>query len=269
MSLSNPFTMKPFVVRLQERLEHGQRKHGVAAMVSPWVWTVDQLSDECADLATWSWVLHHRSILYPNAAEVRITIARWVHSSWALTRACVHLIAELDELKLVQRPAADVGAALADRRWITDALTSEDRLDPVRALHTRKLVAAYVRRCVQRSELGAQLYGDDSFGHPGGWLVDQLADDLCGLAGWLHVLRAQTLNAERPPLGGHLQACRVLYDQLPGLRALCAVGEAGVGQVSSFDVPSPESVGPWVEHVLSSTPLLSVVARSATTGGVR
>jgi hypothetical protein len=34
-------------------------------------------------------------------------------------------------------------------------------------------------------------------------------------------------------------------------------------------VPSPESVGPWVEHVLSSTPLLSVVARSATTGGGR
>lgn len=263
--LSNPFTMPSFLAALHTRLDHGEQKHGDRAVFQPWTWTVEQLGDECADLAVWAWVLHTRAGCYPNGAEVRIALARWVRSSWALTRACVLLVEQLSKHQdfLAPNTTVDARAALADRRWLSDALTAEVYSVPKRAIATRQMREAYAARCVARSLAGAQLHGDISFEHDGSWLIEELADEVCGLAGWLHVLRAQ-LGLEPTHLHGFIRSCRTLYDQLPAIRLLVATGEAEWADGVTFDVPTPEAVGRWVDDILSDVHL-SVVARSATT----
>ena len=262
--LSNPFTMPTFLEALHTRLDHGETKHGDRAVYEPWSWTVEQLGAECADLAVWAWVLHTRAGSYPNGAEVRIAVARWVRSSWALTRACVLLVEQLSNLYMSSTfTKVHVGDNLKDRRWLSDALTSEDRSEPRRAIPTRKILGAYAARCVDRSLAGAQLHGDVSFEHHGTWLIHELADEVCGLAGWLHVLRAQ-VGLAPSILGGHVRACRTLYDQLPAIRLLVATGEADWADGVTFELPVPEAVGRWVDDILSDVHL-SVVAQSATT----
>lgn len=262
--LSNPFTMPSFLAALHTRLDHGEQKHGDRAVGQPWTWTVEQLGDECADLAVWAWVLHTRAGCYPNGAEVRIALARWVRSSWALTRACVLLVEQLSNIYISSTfTKAHVSEFLKDRRWLSDALTAEVYSVPKRAIATRQMREAYAARCVARSLAGAQLHGDISFEHDGSWLIEELADEVCGLAGWLHVLRAQ-LGLEPTHLHGFIRSCRTLYDQLPAIRLLVAIGEAEWADGVTFDVPTPEAVGRWVDDILSDVHL-SVVARSATT----
>lgn len=264
MALSNPFGgMPPFIAALHARLDHGETKHGDRALWQPWSWTVEQLGDECADVAVWAWVLYTRAGWYPNAAEVQPAIKRWVRSSYALTRACVLLVEQLSSSYISSTfTKAHVSEYLADRRWLSDALTSEDRSEPRRAIPTRKIREAYAARCVARSLAGAQLHGDMSFDHDGTWLIRELADDLCGLTGWLHVLRAQLgLKGE---LGAHIRACQTLYDQLPAIRLLVAQGENTTPSGTTMTVPPPDAVGRWIEDVLTDVHL-TVVAQSATT----
>lgn len=262
--LSNPFGgMPPFITALHARLDHGETKHGDRARWQPWSWTVEQLGDECADVAVWAWVLYTRAGWYPNAAEVRIAVARWVRSSWALTRACVLLVEQLTQNHPAPPPPPKVMRdALADRRWLSDALTSEDRSEPRRAIPTRQIREAYASRCVARSLAGAQLHGDMSFDHDGTWLIREIADELCDLAGWLHVLRAQLgLSAD---IGAHIRACKTLYDQLPAIRLLVAQGENTTPSGTTMTVPPPDAVGRWIDDVLTDVHL-TVVAQSATT----
>ena len=263
--LSNPFTMPTFLEALHTRLDHGETKHGDRAVYEPWSWTVEQLGAECADLAVWAWVLHTRAGCYPNGAEVRIAVARWVRSSWALTRACVLLVEQLSQHYPASAPSDPPASRLllSDRRWISDALTADAYSVPQRAIPTRKIREAYAARCIDRSLAGAQLHGDVSFAHDGTWLLHELADEVCGLAGWLHVLRVQ-VGLAPSILGGHVRACRTLYDQLPAIRLLVATGEAEWADGVTFDVPVPEAVGRWVDDILSDVHL-SVVAQSATT----